>query len=153
MRRTKNYKEHLLERLQTPEDVAGYVNAALDLAFAEQDIGTFLLALRDAGDAQGLGKVAEKAKLNRENVYRMLSDQGNPRLKSLFSVLYVLGLNLKVEPKAGRVHQCAQSQAMAACAVATTSLDENKEVKPHSEHDEGNNYGSTLQPNTESLAA
>ncbi len=62
MRKTKNYKEHLLERLQTPEEVAGYVNAAIE----EKDIAVFLLALRDVADAQGLGKVAAEAKLNRE---------------------------------------------------------------------------------------
>lgn len=151
MSRTKNYKEHLLERLQTPEDVAGYVNAALDIAIEEQDIATFLLALRDAGDAQGLGKIAEQAQLNRENIYRMLSGEGNPRLRSLFSVLYVLGLKLHVEPIEGRANQ--RAQAMAACAVAATSLGENKEVKSHSENDEGINYGSTLQPDPESLAA
>jgi probable addiction module antidote protein len=151
MARTKNYKEHLLERLQSPEDVAGYVNAALDIAIEDQDIATFLLALRDAGDAQGLGKVAEQAKLNRENVYRMLSDQGNPRLKSLFSVLYVLGLKLHVEPIEGRANQ--RGKAMAAYAVAATSLGENKEVKSHSDKDEGINYGSNLQSDPQSLAA
>lgn len=151
MARTKNYKEHLLERLQTPEDVAGYVNAALDIAVEDQDIATFLLALRDAGDAQGLGKVAEQARLNRENVYRMLSDQGNPRLKSLFSVLYVLGLKLHVAPIEGRANQ--RAKAMAACAVTATSLGENKEVKSHSDNDEGINYGSNLQRDPQSLAA
>src|ERR1051326_8474722 len=92
MRKTKSYKQHLLERLQTPEDVAGYVNAAME----ERDMPTFLLALRDAADAQGLGKVAEEAELNRQNVYRMLSADGNPTLDSLFSVLYVLGLEFRV---------------------------------------------------------
>jgi probable addiction module antidote protein len=151
MSRTKNYKEHLLERLQNPEDVAGYVNAALDLAIEDQDIATFLLALRDAADAQGLGKVAEKANLNRENVYRMLSGDGNPRLTSLFSVLFVLGLKLHVEPLESRANQ--RAQAMAACGVAGTSLGENKEIKPQSENDEGINYGSSLQSDPQSLAA
>ncbi len=141
MTRTKNYKEHLLERLQTPEDIAGYVNAAIEVASEDQDV------------AQGLKKVAEQARLNRENVYRMLSDQGNPRLKSLFAVLYVLGLNIRVEPMADRAFQCTQAKAVAACAITSTSLGENKEIKPQSEHDEGINYGSTLQPDTESLAA
>ncbi len=38
MTRTKNYKEHLLERLQTPEDIAGYVNAAIEVASAQKPV-------------------------------------------------------------------------------------------------------------------
>lgn len=148
MARTKNYKEHLLERLQTPEDIAGYINAVID----ENDVPTFLLALRDVADAQGLGKVAEQANLNRENVYRMLSDQGNPRLKSLFSVLYVLGLEVRVEPMKSRA-QSAKAASVGASAVATTSLGENDEIQPSPDRGKGIHYEGTVQTNAESLAA
>jgi probable addiction module antidote protein len=154
MRRTKNYKEHLLETLQTPEDIAGYINAVIE----EGDIPTFLLALRDVADAQGLGKLAEEAKLNRENVYRMLSAKGNPTLKSLVSVLYVLGLDVRVEPMRDRVQQHSQLRAQGTtCAVATTvtttSLGENAEIHAASGRYEGIDYESDLQTNAESLAA
>ncbi len=46
MRRTKSYKEHLLERLQTPEEVAGYINAVIE-DIEDIDLPTFLLALRE----------------------------------------------------------------------------------------------------------
>ena len=35
--------------------------------------------------------------LNRENLYRVLSEQGNPELKSLEKLLKALGLRLAVE--------------------------------------------------------
>ena len=42
-------------------------------------------------------RLAEGAQLNRESMYRMLSDQGNPQLLSLTAVLSELGLRLAVE--------------------------------------------------------
>ena len=44
----KNYKKHLLEQLQKPEEVAAYLNAALH----DEDPHVFLLALRDIAEAQ-----------------------------------------------------------------------------------------------------
>jgi hypothetical protein len=53
---------------------------------------------RDVANAQaGLGKLAEAAQVNRENLYRMRSADGNPRLNGLSSVLKALGFKLKIE--------------------------------------------------------
>lgn len=145
MRKTKDYKEHLIERLQTPEDIAGYINAVIE----ENDVPTFLLALRDVADAQGLGKVAEEAKLNRENVYRMLSDKGNPRLSSLFSVLYVLGLELRVQPK-------EPTCSVEPVAVVDTKLlgkHDPEQFQPVPDYSQGSQYECTLPPDDQSLAA
>jgi probable addiction module antidote protein len=150
MRRSKDYKEHLIERLQNPEDIAGYINAV----FEEQDVPTLMLALRDVVDAQGLGKVAEQAKLNRQNVYKMLSEHGNPTISSLVRVLYVLGLSLRVEPMEEEIPERAKAKAACASAVTNTSLGENKEIQPVSDDNgEGIDYESTIQTNVESLAA
>jgi probable addiction module antidote protein len=94
-RRTKSLKDHLSERLQTPEEMAGFLNTALH----EGDLVAFLLALRYVADIQGVGKIAADARLNRENVYRMLSAQGNPTLSSLRKILHVLGMELRVAPE------------------------------------------------------
>jgi len=45
--------------------------------------GVFLLALRDVADAFGIRRIAAKAHLNRENIYKMLSAKGNPKISSL----------------------------------------------------------------------
>jgi probable addiction module antidote protein len=146
MRRKKTYKEHLLETLQTPEDIAGYINAVIE----ENHIPTLMLALRDVAEAQGLGKVAEQAKLNRQNVYRMLSEHGNPTIDSLQRVLYVLGLGLRVAPLEEQVEE--RAMAKAAGAVTTTSLGANDEITPVPDHSERIDY-ETLRANAESLAA
>lgn len=92
-RRIKTLKSHLSERLRTPEAMAAFLNAALK----ESKSAAFLLALRYAADLQGIGKVAADAKLNRENVYRMLSEEGNPTFSSLKRILHVLGMTLRIE--------------------------------------------------------
>ncbi|BFU90693.1 MAG: hypothetical protein NTAFB01_18800 [Nitrospira sp.] len=70
-----------------------YLNAALE----EGDPELFLLALRNVAEAQGgVAKQAEKTKLNRESLYRMLSERGNPEFRSLDALLHALGFRLAV---------------------------------------------------------
>lgn len=57
----------------------------------------FLLALRDIVEARGFSKVSQDTRLNRENLYRMLSTTGNPQLSSLNTLLNSIGLRLAVE--------------------------------------------------------
>ena len=59
----------------------------------------FLRALRNVDEAHGgMVAVSEKAKLNRESLYHMLSKKGNPEIKSIFTLLHSLGLKLSIEP-------------------------------------------------------
>ena len=94
-RLTKNYRESLLQALQDPQEAAEYLAAALE----EGDTAVFLLALRDVADARGIGTLAAKAQLNRENLYRILSEHGNPQLDSLTALLDALDLRLAVAVK------------------------------------------------------
>lgn len=90
-----DYQEGLRDDLADPREAAAYLNAALE--DGSQDI--FLLALRDVADSRGLARLAREASLNRENMYRILSEHGNPQLSSLRALLDSLGLKLAVEPK------------------------------------------------------
>jgi len=92
---TKSYQESLLQALQNPQEAAEYLTAALE----DGDSAVFLLALRNVADAQGMRTVAHKAQLNRENLYRMLSEQGNPQLGSLTALLDALNLRLAITVK------------------------------------------------------
>ena len=92
---TKSYQESLLQALQNPQEAAKYLTAALE----DGDSAVFLLALRNVADAQGMKTVARKAQLNRENLYRMLSEQGNPQLGSLTALLDALNLRLAITVK------------------------------------------------------
>jgi probable addiction module antidote protein len=88
-----DYRIGLLEDLADPAEAAAYLNAALE----DGDQQVFLLALRDVAEARGMSQVAREARLNRENMYRMLSPTGNPQMSSLNSLLRSIGLRLTVE--------------------------------------------------------
>jgi probable addiction module antidote protein len=88
-----SYLDGLKESLKDPEEATAYLNAALE----DGDQEVFLLALRDVAEARGLTAVAQEAQLNRENLYRMLSRQGNPQLTSLVALLKSMGLRLAIE--------------------------------------------------------
>jgi probable addiction module antidote protein len=54
--------------------------------------------LRHIAEARGwLAKVAKDAGIQRESLYRALSNRGNPRLSTLSAVLKAVGLKLSVE--------------------------------------------------------
>jgi probable addiction module antidote protein len=92
---TKSYQESLLTALQDPAEAAAYLNAALE----EGDRALFLRALRNVAEAKGFSHLATEAHLNRESLYRMLSEQGNPQLSSLTALLDALNLRLAVTVK------------------------------------------------------
>ncbi|MBT6339580.1 MAG: putative addiction module antidote protein [Desulfobacula sp.] len=92
---TVNYQEGLLKRLQDREYASEYLNEALKEGSQE----TFMLALRDVAKAKGITLAAKQANLNREAMYRMLSEKGNPNLSSLNKLLDTLGLTLSIGTK------------------------------------------------------
>jgi probable addiction module antidote protein len=90
-----SYRKGLLENLKDNDEAAAYLNAALE--DGSQDV--FMLALRDVADAKGISDLSKKSGLNRENMYRILSEKGNPQLGSLSVLLESMGLKLAVEVK------------------------------------------------------
>jgi len=97
MNRKVDYEKDLLESLKDPEEAIAYLNAAME----DGDLGVFLLALQDVIKAGPLGitGTAKKAKLERTHLYRMLSEEGNPELKSMSSVLNTLGFQFQIAYK------------------------------------------------------
>lgn len=77
-----------------PEFAAEYLKAALE---DEDEPRVLLIALRHLARAQGIAKVARAAGVERESLYRALSERGNPRLSTLFAVAKAVGLRLTVE--------------------------------------------------------
>jgi probable addiction module antidote protein len=93
--RSSDYKEFLFRKLQDPKMAAGYLTASL-----EEGNEAFLLALKDVAEARGgIGNLAKETDLNREGLYAMLSEQGNPRLSSVSSILDALGLKVEFAAK------------------------------------------------------
>jgi probable addiction module antidote protein len=82
------------------EDPA-YALQLLNSILEDGEQGELLIALRQMTKAfGGVQSVAEKANLNPTQLYRTLSEGGNPELRSLSAILKAMGLRLAVE----RVH-------------------------------------------------
>ena len=92
---TADYEKGLLNRLQDPEYASEYLNEALKEGSQEM----FMLALRDVAKTKGIAQAARESNLNRETMYRMLSEKGNPNLSSLNKLLDTLGLTLTIGMK------------------------------------------------------
>ncbi len=93
MKASKSYHEDLIEDLRDIHTALGYLNTVLE----EGDKKAFLLALRHVAEAQGgMTKLAQTAKMNRVNLYRMLAKRGNPELHTLDCILHALGFRLAV---------------------------------------------------------
>jgi len=80
------------EYLETEEDVVSYLEAL----FEDGDPALIAHGLGVVARAKGMSKVAEKAGLGRESLYKALSQNGNPELTTLLKVLHALGLKLTV---------------------------------------------------------
>ena len=89
------YEGWLSEQLKEPAEAAAYLEAVLE----DGDQAAIMLALRQVARAQGgLAAIARKARLTREATYKMLSESGNPELRSLSAVLKATGLRISVKP-------------------------------------------------------
>ena len=91
----KHFDETLYQELQDPEFAAAYLQDALDDSLEE-----FLIALRKYVQANGgMAQCAEQTHLTREALYRMLSETGNPALRSVYAILNARGLRLSIQPQ------------------------------------------------------
>jgi probable addiction module antidote protein len=95
-KKLRNYQEKLLEDLKDTELATEYLNVAL----LDNDPQIFLLALKNVHAAQGgeITELAKKAQISRENLYRIFSKNGNPKLKNIVAILNAVGLSLAVQP-------------------------------------------------------
>lgn len=93
---TSNYREDLVSRLKdNEEEQLLYLQSSL-----EENVDTpeaFLLSLKTIAEARGFKNLAIDAGLSRESLYRTLSENGNPKLDTIFKLLNAMGMRLSVE--------------------------------------------------------
>ena len=85
------------EHLETEEDMAAYLEAALE----DGDPSLVAAALGDIARAKGMTQIARETGLGRESLYKALSPEGNPELATLLKVVRALGLKLHATPAHG----------------------------------------------------
>lgn len=72
----------------------GAMIAYLEAALADGDPAVVTAALGDIARAQGMTRVARRAGLGRESLYKALSPTGNPEFGTVLKVVEALGLEL-----------------------------------------------------------
>lgn len=92
----RSHDEATAEMFQNdPSLAADYLNDVL----ATGDEVDLMMALRYLSNAfGGVQEIARRADANPNTMYRTLSEQGNPSLKTLRAILSSMGLRLAVEP-------------------------------------------------------
>lgn len=80
------------EHLETKEDIAVYLEAALE----DGDPALVVAALGDIARSRGMTHIARETGLGRESLYKALSTEGNPEFATVLKVLKALGLRLQV---------------------------------------------------------
>ncbi len=83
------------EYLDSPEAIAAYLSEA----FESGDDNLIARALGAVARVKGMKAVAEETGLNRENLYRSLSEGGRPELGTVMKVLDALDVQLVAKPK------------------------------------------------------
>ena len=97
MARTQTRPWDPAEHLETEEDMAAYLNVAME----EGDLRLIMAALGDIARAQRMAIVAQETGLGRESLYKSLSPNGNPEFATVLKVVRSLGLRLRVTAATG----------------------------------------------------
>jgi len=97
MAKTQTRPWDVAEHLETVEDMASYLEAALE----DGDPQLVAAALGDIARAKGMAQIAREAGLGRESLYKALSPEGNPELATVLKVVRALGLRLQAVPAQG----------------------------------------------------
>ena len=94
---TTDYHPELIESLKDENEAEAYLQVALEEYDHDGDYEAFMIALKNLTEAQGgIHQLSQKTHLNRQNLYRVLSQSGNPRLDTLTKIIHALGFRLTV---------------------------------------------------------
>lgn len=96
MPKIKTTRYDSAEYLETPEDMAAYLEACLEIA--DGDAAFVAKALGNIARAKGMTQVAKDAGLSRESLYKALSGERVPTFDTILKVISALGLKLHAEP-------------------------------------------------------
>jgi probable addiction module antidote protein len=92
-----SHEDALIKELRDdPRFAAENLKAAME---DSDEPRVLLIALRQLARARGIAKVAKKAQIERESLYRALSPNGNPRFSTIVAITKAFGLTLTVEQK------------------------------------------------------
>jgi len=101
MRTYRKYRDVLIDDLRNdPEHAHAYLQVALEEFEEDGDTRQLMVALRNVAEAQGgVPALAKKVKMGKTSLYKALSEEGNPRLSTIYAILHGLGYKLMLAPR------------------------------------------------------
>jgi len=81
--------------INTKDDVIALLEAALE----ENDPDFLLSVFGDIARSKGMSKIANELNLDRKGLYRALAPDGNPSFKTVFKLIDLLGMRIRLEQK------------------------------------------------------
>ena len=98
---TKTAPYDVAEFLETPEDMAAYLEACIQES--DGDAAFIAKALGDIARAKGMTQIARETGLSRESLYKALSGDRSPSFETVLKVISALGLQLSASVKDGKI--------------------------------------------------
>jgi len=89
---TKTIPRNTEDHLETPEDIAAYLEAV----FEDGDPALIGYALGAVARSKGMTEIAHRTGLGRQSLYKALSPEGRPEFETVLKVVRALGLKLTV---------------------------------------------------------
>ena len=105
MARTQTLPWDPAEHLKTEEDMAAYLNVALEVG----DLSLIMATLGDIARARRMTVVAQETGLGRESLYKSLSTNGNPEFATVLKVVRALGLRLHATVASGEANEMREA--------------------------------------------
>lgn len=85
-------------------DVADYLKTEIEVRYFLEEIlnandpKLLQMALGDVARSAGMAKIAKKAGLNRESLYKALKEEAHPRFETVMRVFNAMGMKLSLTP-------------------------------------------------------
>jgi probable addiction module antidote protein len=86
------YKEH-------PEEIDTYLQVVFEEYGKDSNLAALLDSLRVIGRVKGISKIALETGFSRSGVQKVLSEDGNPTLNSLTTIMEAMGYRLRFFPE------------------------------------------------------
>jgi probable addiction module antidote protein len=109
MMETKTAPYDVAEFLETPEEMAAYLEACIQES--DGDAAFIAKALGDIARAKGMTHVARESGLSRESLYKALSGDRSPSFDTILKVISALGLQFGASVKEGAIIEDAAEVA------------------------------------------
>jgi probable addiction module antidote protein len=93
-----SHEDQLRQDLKDPRFAAEYLKAAIAESAADLP-DAVLIALRRVAEVQGMRWLSEKTGINRQALYQMLSEEGNPSIRNFMAIIHNLGIKMTFEPE------------------------------------------------------